>query len=149
MSSTTARATLSHNFCVIEVTTSDVESIGKYVDIAVASLTSDLSEETIARYNDLVDAPSHNHAVAVVKQELGGTVVSDTTEGGPEMVTDKYGNEYTYNHAEAPTVPDTDGKAVLKVWTDKSGKPRKAWVHPKRGPRPSSLGGDIDFIQWV
>jgi hypothetical protein len=91
-------------------------------------------------------------AVAAVKQAMPGSqVVSHGTpiSSGPQQETDKYGAVFTYEHPDAPDLPDGRGKYILKNWRDKSGKSRTAFVDPVKGPRPFTAGAAEAPIQWV
>ena len=89
-------------------------------------------------------------AVTTVKESIpGATVVETTSNKQPYEKNDKYGAVYTYNLAEAPDLPDGRGKYIKKVWTDKSGKARKAWVDPIKGPDPATPGAAEAPIVWI
>ena len=123
---------------------------GDSVSEFVNNLRTVVNDESVADLiGELQALCGHAPAVAAVKEIAGGTVTEVVASSGPEEVTDKYGNKYTYGLVDAPTIPDTDLKAVLKEWTAKSGKQLKAYVHPRKGPKPSPEGGDLDFIAWV
>lgn len=92
-------------------------------------------------------------AVAAVKQAMPGSTVTEVVteaapSGQPEQVTDKYGAVYTYNHPDAPALPDGRGLYVYKEWRDKSGKARKAFVDPVKGPKPFAAGAVEAPIVW-
>lgn len=90
-------------------------------------------------------------AVAAVKDGVGGTVTSVSSESsGPETVTDRFDNRFTYNHPDAPEiVPGVT--AVLKEWTSKNKRDLRAWKHPITGPKPfpKDAGGAHDFNEWA
>lgn len=123
---------------------------GDSVSDFVNNLRTVVNDESVADLvGEFMAMANTGGAVAAVKEIAGGTVTEIQAPAGPEEVTDKYGNKYTYGLVDAPTIPDTDLKAVLKEWTAKSGKQLKAYVHPRKGPKPSPEGGDLDFIAWV
>ena len=120
-------------------------------------------DEFADRIMDLANDPRITDALAdlqkvsgvtVVKQTLGATEVdteaSPTTAapGKPEVVTGKYGDKWTYGLSDAPALPDGRGDYVLREWTDKSGKARKAFVDPAKGPKPFSPGAEEAKIIW-
>ena len=89
-------------------------------------------------------------AVTTVKESIpGATVVETTSNNQPYEKNDKYGAVFTYNLAEAPALPDGRGNYIKKVWTDKSGKARKAWVDPVKGPDPATPGAAEAPIIWI
>lgn len=97
----------------------------------------------------------HGTAVGVVQAAMPGSVVLDTSPtivtstGGPEQVTDQFGNLFTYDHPDAPVLADGRGKMVFKSWRDRNGVHRKAFMDPIKGPRPCSPGTDLAPIQFV
>ena len=121
------------------------DSVAEFVN----NLTSVVNDERIVDLIGELQAMSGTApAVAAVKAGAGGTVTSVSTSEGPTTETDKYGNKFTYGLSDAPTIPDTDLIGVLKEWRSKNGKDLKAFVHPRKGPRPAPEGGDIDWIDW-
>jgi hypothetical protein len=95
--------------------------------------------------------------VAVAKTMLGATEIAapaapaaaPAAAGAPEVVKNQYGNVFTYNHPEAPDLPDGRGKYVFKEWSDKSGKQRKAFVDPIKGPKPFPPGATEAPTKWA
>ena len=57
-----------------------------------------------------------------------------------EVVKDKYGNEWTYGHPDAPDLPDGRGKYAKKKGTSKAGKAYVGWFDPAKGPKPFKPG---------
>lgn len=57
-----------------------------------------------------------------------------------EVVKDKYGNEWTYGHPDAPNLPDGRGKYAKKKGVSKAGKAYVGWFDPAKGPKPFSPG---------
>lgn len=94
--------------------------------------------------------------VTTVKQQMGATVVAteqaaptqSVAPAGPEVVTGKYGDKWTYGLSDAPDLPDGRGKYVLREWTDKANKARKAFVDPAKGPKPFTPGAEEAKIIW-
>lgn len=66
--------------------------------------------------------------------------VQAPSAAGPEVVMDKFGGKWTYGLSDAPALPDGRGNYVLREWTDKNGKARKAFWDPSGGPKPFSPG---------
>jgi hypothetical protein len=57
-----------------------------------------------------------------------------------EVVKDKYGNEWTYGHPDAPDLPDGRGKYAKKKGVSKAGKNYVGWFDPAKGPKPFKPG---------
>ena len=57
-----------------------------------------------------------------------------------EVVKDKYGNEWTYGHPDAPELPDGRGKYAKKKGVSKAGKTYVGWFDPAKGPKPFKPG---------
>lgn len=57
-----------------------------------------------------------------------------------EVVKDKYGNEWTYGHPDAPDLPDGRGKYAKKKGVSKAGKSYVGWFDPAKGPKPFKPG---------
>jgi hypothetical protein len=111
-------------------------------------------EQFMDALGDLQALAGHAPAVAAVQAAMpGSTVVSTTTvsqpAGRPTEETDKYGAVWTYDHPDAPALPDGRGLYAMKVWNDRSGKARKAWVDPSKGPKPFAPGSSEAPIQWI
>lgn len=60
--------------------------------------------------------------------------------GNIEQVTDRYSNVWTYNHPDAPDLPDGRGKYAQKQGTSKDGKSYVGWFDPAKGPKPFAKG---------
>lgn len=144
MSNTEAPYVVSHNFCAVRANTADelyarLNEINEHPDL----------EDQIALFRSKVSGATAAAAVATAQQSLGATVTSNNNpSAGPEIETDRYGSKFTYNHPDAPALPDGRGSYVLKEWTSKQGKDLKAWVDPIKGPRPARSGGDEAPIIW-
>jgi len=63
-----------------------------------------------------------------------------TTPQAIEVVKDKYGNEWTYGHPDAPDLPDGRGKYAKKKGVSKAGKAYVGWFDPAKGPKPFKPG---------
>lgn len=104
---------------------------------------------------------THEQAVATAQAALGATVIAEqatapapapsapAAAGSPEVVTDKYGAQYTYGLAEAPALPDGRGYYVKKAWTSQKGKRLVAWVDPVKGPKPFAKGAAEAELIWI
>jgi hypothetical protein len=57
-----------------------------------------------------------------------------------EVIVDRYGNEWTYGHPDAPALPDGRGKYAKKKGTSKAGKAYVGWFDPSKGPKPFTPG---------
>lgn len=84
---------------------------------------------------------------------VGGTQPAPADFGpvtqGPEQLTDRWGNQWTYGLPDAPALPDGRGNYALKVGTTKAGKPYKAWFDPAKGPKPFTKGSVEAEPQWI
>jgi hypothetical protein len=67
-------------------------------------------------------------------------VAAGTTPQSIEVVKDKYGNEWTYGHPDAPDLPDGRGKYAKKKGVSKAGKAYVGWFDPAKGPKPFKPG---------
>lgn len=67
-------------------------------------------------------------------------VPAATTPDSIEVVRDKYGNEWTYGHPDAPQLPDGRGKYAKKKGVSKAGKSYVGWFDPAKGPKPFKPG---------
>ena len=63
-----------------------------------------------------------------------------TTPQSIEVVRDKYNNEWTYGHPDAPDLPDGRGKYAKKKGVSKAGKAYVGWFDPAKGPKPFKPG---------
>jgi len=153
MSTTEAPFVVSHNFCAVRANTVD-ELLDRLREF---NANPEIADE-ISEFRNSVTTQAA--AIAAVKEAMPGTVVTETVAAAPaaaapaaaaspEMVNDKYGNAFTYNHPEAPALPDGRGLYVLKEWRDKNGKARKAFVDPVKGPKPFPAGAAEAPIVWV
>lgn len=135
--------TVSHNYCAIRGNT-----VQELLDNLRAFNANDEVGEEIAAFKAIVGGNLMSSAVGTAKAVLGGEVI-DRQSSGPETVTDKHDNKYTYNHPDARDI-EPGVQEILREWTDKNGKSRKAWVDPCRGPKPFSPGDrDRDYIRWA
>lgn len=76
-------------------------------------------------------------------QEAGLVATPVTVPSTPqaiEVVKDKYGNEWTYGHPDAPDLPDGRGKYAKKKGVSKAGKAYVGWFDPAKGPKPFKPG---------
>jgi hypothetical protein len=129
------------------------ETVDQFAD-RLAELSAD--PRIIDALSELQSLGTHTAAVAAVNVAMPGSTVVETTAvaapapagGAPEMVTDKYGAVFTYGHPEAPALPDGRGMYVFKEWRDRSGKARKAFVDPVKGPKPAAAGAAEAPIIW-
>lgn len=66
-----------------------------------------------------------------------------------EVVKDKYGNEWTYGHPDAPDLPDGRGKYAKKKGISKAGKAYVGWFDPAKGPKPFKPGVSEAETIWT
>lgn len=66
-----------------------------------------------------------------------------------EVVKDKYGNEWTYGHPDAPDLPDGRGKYAKKKGVSKAGKTYVGWFDPAKGPKPFKPGAAEAETIWT
>jgi hypothetical protein len=76
-------------------------------------------------------------------------VAAGTTPQSIEVVKDKYGNEWTYGHPDAPDLPDGRGKYVKKKGISKAGKAYVGWFDPAKGPKPFKPGAVEAETIWA
>lgn len=96
-------------------------------------------------------------ATAVITDAFpGATVVSEThTPAAPaaaaaiEVIKDRYGNEWTYGHPDAPDLPDGRGKYAKKKGMSKAGKAYTGWFDPAKGPKPFQPGAVEAETIWA
>lgn len=143
-STTEAPFVVSHNFCAVRANTVDElrERLTEFAnDQSIASL---ISGFRAAVSNNPISMQDVAHVANPVQQAVStlaaagitGTVIS----GELETVTDKWGNEWTYNHPEAPDLPDGRGKYARKKGVGKTGKAYAGWFDPAKGPKPFAKG---------
>lgn len=153
--------TVSANFCAIEADSIEElnELLSDFVsDPTTAALVAQFkavtSGQTVA-VAPVVD--THAPAIAAAQAALGATVIQQQVAApaapvalaGPELVSDKYGNQYTYGLAEAPALPDGRGQYIKKAWTSQKGKRLTAWVDPSKGPKPCVPGAVEAELIWI
>jgi hypothetical protein len=66
-----------------------------------------------------------------------------------EVITDRYGNEWTYGHPDAPALPDGRGKYAKKKGISKAGKSYIGWFDPAKGPKPFTPGAVEAETIWA
>ena len=66
-----------------------------------------------------------------------------------EVVKDKYGNEWTYGHPDAPSLPDGRGSYAKKKGVSKAGKAYVGWFDPAKGPKPFKPGAVEAETIWT
>lgn len=102
--------------------------------------------------NTAVAAPSAADVVAAAFP--GATVVSETPVAAApaaaiEVIKDRYGNEWTYGHPDAPDLPDGRGKYAKKKGMSKAGKAYTGWFDPAKGPKPFQPGAVEAETIWA
>ena len=105
--------------------------------LAIASAT-DLQMQLLSRTGQT----SMDKAIQNL-QEAGLVATPVTVPSTPqaiEVVKDKYGNEWTYGHPDAPDLPDGRGKYAKKKGVSKAGKAYVGWFDPAKGPKPFKPG---------
>jgi len=76
-------------------------------------------------------------------------VTAGTTAAAIEVIMDRYGNEWTYGHPDAPALPDGRGKYAKKKGTSKAGKAYVGWFDPAKGPKPFTPGATEAETIWA
>jgi hypothetical protein len=76
-------------------------------------------------------------------------VVAGTSAAAIEVIMDRYGNEWTYGHPDAPALPDGRGKYAKKKGTSKAGKAYVGWFDPAKGPKPFTPGAVEAETIWA
>ena len=161
MQTTEAPFVVSHNFCAVRGNSVNelLDNLREFnsadeIESEILAFRSKVANTPMAAY---IPAPAPEQAaVALVAEELGGTVVSPPAPvaapvqqmAGPEVVAGKYGDRWTYGLAEAPALPDGRGFYVLREWTDAKQTARKAFVDPAKGPKPFAPGAEEAKIIW-
>jgi hypothetical protein len=106
--------------------------------LAIAS-ASDLHTQLLSRTGQ----SSMDKAITALQEAgmLAEPVATNTqTPQSIEVVKDKYGNEWTYGHPDAPDLPDGRGKYAKKKGVSKAGKTYVGWFDPAKGPKPFKPG---------
>lgn len=67
-------------------------------------------------------------------------ITTESISDAIEQIVDKYGNEWTYGHPEAPMLPDGRGRYARKKGKSKAGKVYTGWFDPAKGPKPFPKG---------
>lgn len=100
-------------------------------------------------------AGSIGSATSVITQAFPGATVVSETPAAPtqaaaiEVIMDRYGNEWTYGHPDAPALPDGRGKYAKKKGTSKAGKAYVGWFDPAKGPKPFPPGATEAETIWA
>jgi hypothetical protein len=91
-------------------------------------------------------------AAAVQELQDAGLNPTPVAAGSPqaiEVIMDRYGNEWTYGHPDAPALPDGRGKYAKKKGTSKAGKAYVGWFDPAKGPKPFTPGAVEAETIWA
>jgi hypothetical protein len=75
--------------------------------------------------------------------------VASTGAMAIEVVKDRYDNEWTYGHPDAPNLPDGRGKYAKKKGVSKAGKSYIGWFDPAKGPKPFTPGAVEAETIWA
>jgi hypothetical protein len=94
-------------------------------------------------------APNMEQAIAGLQAAGLNPQPVTTTPQAIEVVKDKYGNEWTYGHPDAPDLPDGRGKYAKKKGVSKAGKAYVGWFDPAKGPKPFSPGAVEAETIWT
>lgn len=99
-------------------------------------------------------SPVANATEVITDAFPGASVVSETytptsSPASIEMIKDRYGNEWTYGHPDAPDLPDGRGKYAKKKGTSKAGKAYVGWFDPAKGPKPFTPGAVEAETIWA
>lgn len=116
--------------------------------LAVAA-ASDLQMQLLQRHGQTSMDKAINNL-----QEAGliASPVAATVPASPqsiEVMKDKYGNEWTYGHPDAPELPDGRGKYAKKKGLSKAGKAYVGWFDPAKGPKPFKPGAAEAETIWT
>ena len=76
-------------------------------------------------------------------------VVAGSAPASIEVIKDRYGNEWTYGHPDAPDLPDGRGKYAKKKGVSKAGKAYTGWFDPAKGPKPFTPGAVEAETIWA
>jgi hypothetical protein len=122
-----------------------VEAIAEAVQLQ-ASLVGRVAASTGNAYT-----PNAEQAIQML-QDAGlnpQPVTPGTTPQSIEVVKDKYGNEWTYGHPDAPDLPDGRGKYAKKKGVSKAGKAYVGWFDPAKGPKAFKPGAVEAETIWA
>ena len=92
---------------------------------------------------------THEEAAYVISAAGMNPQVIQTSTPSIEVVRDKWGNEWTYGHPDAPDLPDGRGRYAKKKGTSKAGKDYTGWFDPAKGPKPFQPGAHEAETIWV
>lgn len=76
-------------------------------------------------------------------------VAAGSAPASIEVIKDRYGNEWTYGHPDAPDLPDGRGKYAKKKGVSKAGKAYTGWFDPAKGPKPFTPGAVEAETIWA
>ena len=98
-----------------------------------------------------VAVTTQQDVVEVLQSQLGATVISETptAPAAIEVIKDRYGNEWTYGHPDAPALPDGRGRYAKKKGVSKAGKAYTGWFDPAKGPKPFTPGATEAETIWL
>ena len=85
-------------------------------------------------------APNMEQAIQALQDAGMNPQPGSSSPQSIEVVKDKYGNEWTYGHPDAPDLPDGRGKYAKKKGVSKAGKAYVGWFDPAKGPKPFKPG---------
>lgn len=123
---------------------------GDTIAEATLNLQQAVINELAANVTMLEDSATGGSAAPTPAQvQVAPAAPSEVSDGsGMEVQKDTWGNSYTYNHPDAPALPDGRGPYVLKDWITKSGDRKRAWVDPTKGPKPVKPGASEARAIW-
>ena len=92
---------------------------------------------------------THEEAAYVIAAAGMNPQVIQTSTPSIEVLQDRYGNEWTYGHPDAPDLPDGRGKYAKKKGVSKAGKSYTGWFDPAKGPKPFKPGAVEAETIWA
>lgn len=123
--------------------TAAVEAIAEAVQLQ-ASLAGRVAQPTGNAYT-----PNAEQAIQMLQDAGLNPQPVSAAPASIEVVKDKYGNEWTYGHPDAPALPDGRGKYAKKKGVSKAGKAYVGWFDPAKGPKPFSPGAVEAETIWT
>ena len=135
---------VSNNFCAIRANSVDV-LINRLNEFNSSDEIADaISSFRMATGNQQVRvAPAGDPVAALAAAGVTGTVMPAASRDVAETMTDRWNNTWTYEHPDAPQLPEGRGKYALKAGLAKTGRPYKAWFDPSKGPKACTPGATV------
>ena len=143
---TEAPFVVSNNFCAVRANTVDI-LIARLNDFnssdEIVDAISSFRMATGNQQGQRAPVSAGDPVAALAAAGVTGTVMPAASRDVAETMTDRWDNTWTYDHPDAPQLPDGRGKYALKAGIAKTGRPYKAWFDPSKGPKPCTPGATV------